>query len=91
MDDESNARTIMEIATSDRPGLLSQIGRVFAECGINLQNAKIATIGARAEDTFFITDHAHRPLRDVYQFAALREAVVRHLDGEPEESSAITG
>ena len=80
-DDELNGRTVVEVITSDRPGLLSQIGRAFMQCGIRLQNAKIATIGARAEDLFFITNQDNRPLQADLQRAALREALVRHLDG----------
>ena len=87
-DDESNSRTILELTTSDRPGLLSQIGHAFMECGILLQNAKIATIGARAEDMFYITDANGKPLRDPRQFVALRKALERHLDGVAEDKSA---
>jgi len=80
IDDEANGRTILEITTSDRPGLLCRIGRAFMACGIHLQNAKVATIGARAEDIFFITGPDNGPLRDAQQYVALREALVRHLD-----------
>jgi [protein-PII] uridylyltransferase len=79
-DDESNGRTVLELTTGDSPGLLSHVGRAFMECGIRLQNAKIATIGARVEDTFFITDRENQPLRDAAQYVALREALIRHLD-----------
>ncbi len=81
-DDESNGRTVLELTTGDCPGLLSSVGRAFMECGIRLQNAKIATIGARVEDTFFVTDRENRPLRDAAQYVALREALVRHLDDQ---------
>ena len=43
--DPKNERTIMEVVASDRPGLLSVIARVMAECNIQLQNAKISTLG----------------------------------------------
>jgi len=54
-EDKRNYRTIMHLVTLDRPGLLAAIGATFDACGIRLQNAKIATIGARADDIFFIT------------------------------------
>ena len=57
-------RTILEIVTADRPGLLSLIGRVFHKRGILLDAAKIGTIGERAEDVFFITDQARNPITD---------------------------
>ncbi|HET6724901.1 MAG TPA: [protein-PII] uridylyltransferase, partial [Gammaproteobacteria bacterium] len=53
--DERNRRTVMEITAGDRPGLLSEIGRVLEQQQIHLQNAKVTTVGERAEDVFFIT------------------------------------
>lgn len=79
-EDEPNGRTVMELITTDRPGLLCRIGRAFMECGIRLQNAKIATMGARAEDVFFIIDQDNHPLRDAQQYIALREALLRNLE-----------
>ncbi len=77
--DEPNGRTVLEIFTADRPGLLSSVGRAFAECGVRLKNAKIATFGARAEDVFFITDKDNRPLLDPARREQLSEALRRYL------------
>jgi len=79
--DELNQRTIVELVASDRPGLLSQVGQAFTECDIQLQNAKIATIGARAEDVFFILNQNHQPLQQTQQ-DRLRQALEHHLDDE---------
>ena len=73
--DTSNQRTIMKLVTDDRPGLLSLVGQAFTACGIRLNNAKIATIGAEAEDTFFITDQHNRPLREPGQFDCLEKTI----------------
>ncbi len=43
------------LITSDRPGLLASISRVFYKQNIHLHNAKIATAGACAEDMFLIS------------------------------------
>jgi [protein-PII] uridylyltransferase len=80
-DDPANQRTIMKLITDDRPGLLSQVGYAFADCDIRLINAKIATIGAEADDTFFITDLKNRPLRQREQFERLEQAIHEKLDG----------
>lgn len=61
-EDPSNARTVLEVLTADRPGLLARIGWSLAERGVRLQTAKISTFGERAEDVFFVTDSANRPL-----------------------------
>ena len=56
IEDASNARTVLEVVTADRPGLLARIGWSLADQGVRLQNAKISTFGERAEDVFFVTD-----------------------------------
>lgn len=79
--DANNERTVMAVVSSDRPGLLSQIGKALAETNIRLQNAKIATLGARVEDIFFITDAQNRPLTDNAQMDRLQQRIVELLGG----------
>ena len=79
-DDPRNRRTVLEVVTADRPGLLSDVGRAFVDCRIRLQNAKIATFGARAEDIFFITDTHNRPITSESDLARLRDVLIRYLD-----------
>ena len=52
--DERGQRWLLNVSTSDRSGLLYSIARVLAHHGINLQLAKITTLGERVEDTFLI-------------------------------------
>jgi [protein-PII] uridylyltransferase len=52
--DERGQRWLLGISASDRSGLLYSIARVLAEYHINLQLAKITTLGERVEDTFLI-------------------------------------
>ncbi len=77
--DDGN-RTVMELITADRPGLLSTVGGVFRKRGILVETAKIGTIGERAEDVFFITDSEHKPLKDRAMFHQLRQILTRVLD-----------
>jgi [protein-PII] uridylyltransferase len=84
--DERNQRTILELLTVDRPGLLSRVGQALMECGVRLHNAKIATFGARVEDVFYITDRDNRPLADDALLQRLRAAIVRALDA-PEQAA----
>ncbi|HEY9105298.1 MAG TPA: [protein-PII] uridylyltransferase [Roseateles sp.] len=52
--DEKATAWLLTISTSDRAGLLYAIARVLARHGINLQLAKISTLGERVEDTFLV-------------------------------------
>lgn len=78
-EDKNNNRSVMEVVTGDRPGLLARIARALLDCETLLQNAKIATFGERAEDIFFITDNNHQPINDEVQHC-LRDTITRQLD-----------
>jgi len=60
--DEVNQRTIMEIITGDRPGLLYEVGQVLRSHNISIQTAKVITVGERVEDMFYITDISGKPI-----------------------------
>jgi len=75
----TNGRTVMELVTADRPGLLSKVGHVFVEQCLDIENVKIMTIGERAEDVFYISDRFGAPLDDKAQ-KHLREEIIRTLD-----------
>ena len=62
--DLRNNRSALELVAGDRPGLLCDVGKVLWEERIDLQGARISTIGERAEDVFYVTDNAQRPLDD---------------------------
>jgi [protein-PII] uridylyltransferase len=78
--DLANQRTILEVMTLDRPGLLARIGRIFMETGVVLQNARIATLGERAEDVFFITDQQQQPISDPAICDQLAQRLREQLD-----------
>jgi [protein-PII] uridylyltransferase len=52
--DEKAQRWLLSVSASDRVGLLYSIARVLADHHINLQLAKVTTLGERVEDTFLI-------------------------------------
>src|SRR5580700_5311276 len=60
--DERNRRSVLELIAGDRPGLLCDVGKVLWEERVDLHAAKISTLGERAEDVFYLTDRAQRPL-----------------------------
>jgi [protein-PII] uridylyltransferase len=53
--DSRSERTILELIAGDRPGLLSDVGKVFRAERVAINGAKIMTVGERAEDVFYIT------------------------------------
>ena len=52
--DEKSQRWLLNISASDRVGLLYSVARVLARHHINLQLAKVATLGERVDDTFLV-------------------------------------
>jgi [protein-PII] uridylyltransferase len=52
--DEKAQRWLLSVSASDRVGLLYCIARVLARHKLNLQLAKVTTLGERVEDTFLI-------------------------------------
>lgn len=53
--DEKAQRWVLNISASDRLGLLYSVARVLARHHLNLQLAKVTTLGERVEDTFLIS------------------------------------
>ena len=78
--DLNKGHTVLEVITPDRPGLLARLGTIFNDYNIRLQNAKIATLGERVEDVFFITDEEDRPINDPDLCTQIQKAICRELD-----------
>ena len=54
--------TEMELVALDKPGLLAQVSQIFTELNLNLLNAKITTVGEKAEDFFILTNQLGQAL-----------------------------
>jgi [protein-PII] uridylyltransferase len=65
--DEKGQFHLVSITAGDRPGLLYAIARVFSQYHVNLQTAKIVTLGERAEDVFVVSGEALDNPRKVLQ------------------------
>lgn len=69
-----NGRQLVEIRASDRTGLLAVLTGVFERAGIDIDWAKITTVGSSVIDVFAITAPASRAAREVLEselYAAL--------------------
>ncbi|MFZ3321869.1 MAG: [protein-PII] uridylyltransferase [Usitatibacter sp.] len=53
--DRRAGRWNVNVSCADRPGLLSSLSRLFLEHGLNLADARVTTLGARAEDVFVVS------------------------------------
>lgn len=73
-EDPVNQRTILELIAGDRPGLLSQVAKVFWADGVDIHTSKIVTVGERAEDVFYVTDERGQPLS-----AEAKRRLAQHL------------
>ena len=82
--DTQRPQTIIEVIAPDRPGLLARIGQLFLEFDLSVQNAKIATMGERVEDVFFVTDADNQPLSDLQFCTQLQQALIKQLTQENE-------
>ena len=78
--DLNKGHTILEVITPDRPGLLARVAQIFNQYDLRLQNAKIATLGERVEDVFFITHRDGQPLSNPELCKQLEQTLIDELD-----------
>jgi len=77
--DPRSGHTRIELSCLDYPGLLSKVGRAFAETGVMVHSARIATLGERVEDLFYVSDTDGRPIADPRRQERIHEAIVRAI------------
>ena len=74
--DERGNRFLLSVVANDRTGLLYGIARTLAGHGINVQAARIMTLGERAEDVFLIDGPAlNNPRQQIQIENALLEVM----------------
>lgn len=74
--DERAQRWLLHLSASDRVGLLYRVALILSAHGINLQLAKVSTLGERVEDTFLIQgDQLHNTKIQMTIETQLREAL----------------
>lgn len=80
LDSGNKPYSTIKINCPDQPGILACVGKVFAENNINLQDARITTLGERVEDLFFITDQQGNPIEDAELKNHLQEEIKSELE-----------
>ncbi len=74
--DDKGSQFILELVAGDRPGLLASIAEILARHNISVHNAKINTLGERAEDVFLISGQR---LHDEAALVRLETALLQAL------------
>lgn len=76
--DEGSQNWRLSVVATDRPGLLGDVAQVFAKYNVNLQTAKVMTLGDRVEDVFVISGASLAQPRSQMQFErAVLEALTQ--------------
>ena len=78
-ENKQHNQTVLEVLTMDRPGLLASLARIFLQHDVHLRNAKITTLGERAEDVFMISNRDAQSIDPPTQ-ERLKEAIIVALD-----------
>lgn len=83
-DNEPDSRsTQLELITADHPGLLSKVGKAFIDSNVLVDSARITTIGAQAEDMFYITNMNHHPILSTERQEFIRQNILKRLQELP--------
>ncbi len=76
---DDNPYSTIEINCPDQPGILASIGKIFAEHNLQLLNARIATLGERVEDLFYVVSAENEKLTDQAEIDQLLEDIREEL------------
>jgi [protein-PII] uridylyltransferase len=79
--DESDTDTVVEVHADDDIGLLYRLASAFSDLSLDVRIAKVATLGKRVVDVFYVRDAQARKIDDPDAVAALRAALVDHMTG----------
>lgn len=82
---DRGARTELLLVCTDRPGLLAAVASVFRDLRVRVHEARIATLGERAEDIFLLGGEDDRPL-PAGRCAELAECLAERLSAQWRES-----
>jgi len=56
MNDIATNATVIEVRMHDRPGVLYTVAKAISRFGVDIRAAIVATLGAEAFDTLYVTD-----------------------------------
>ncbi|KAK9266766.1 hypothetical protein L1049_012654 [Liquidambar formosana] len=77
----------LELCTTDRVGLLSDVTRIFRENSLTVTRAEVTTRAGKAVNTFYVSDASGYPV-DAKTIDSIRQGIgqtILHVKGCPEE------
>ena len=77
----------IEVITADRAGLLAVIARAFVELGLQLNNAKITTLGERVEDMFWVANRDNNEVIDEKRIEQIIKLIKQSVNQQVLEAS----
>ena len=80
----------LELCTSDRVGLLSDVTRIFRENSLSVTRAEVSTRGGKAINTFYVRDASGNPV-DPKTLDSIRQSIgqtVLEVKGHPDCSKS---
>ncbi len=78
--DATGDATVLEAIGPDRIGLLYGLTRTLADLDLNVESAKIHTMGSDVVDTFYVTSSSGAKVRDVEHQTEIQRALMHVLD-----------
>jgi [protein-PII] uridylyltransferase len=76
----SQVCTVIEIRTTDRPGLLYRITRALSECQLDIQRSIITTEAYGVVDVFYVTDLEYNKIYDPAQRLNIEQTILNAID-----------
>lgn len=81
----------LELCTTDRVGLLSDVTRIFRENSLSVTRAEVSTKAGKAVNTFYVRDASGYPV-DSKTIDSIRQVIgqtILKVKGSPEESKPV--
>ncbi|MBW3615562.1 MAG: [protein-PII] uridylyltransferase, partial [Actinobacteria bacterium] len=80
VDNDASARaTVVEVRAPDGVAVLHRITSALAACGLDVREARVATLGHEVVDAFYVVDDAGAKVTDETTLAAIEAAVLAKL------------
>src|SRR5262249_34100130 len=80
--DASPTATVVEVHAPDHVGLLARVAGTFADLDVDVRTAKVATLGDRVVDVFYVRDATGDKITDRLTLDQLKATLIARLTSE---------